>query len=73
MASWDFGIGAVFSKILYGVPEAQELFKNLPGARGVVFPKYEPILSHGDPIHAPNYTFREFLATPRFRRPAHFQ
>ena len=40
--------------ILYGLPEGREVSRNLPGARGVVFPKYEPIPSHGDPIH-PKY------------------
>ena len=31
-----------------------ELFKNDIEARGVIFPKYEPVASHGDPIHAQN-------------------
>ena len=49
----------------YGIPEAPEAFKNLPGARGVIFPKYEPVASHGDPIQAkfseiPNYMFGDF-------------
>ena len=39
----------------YSLPEAPEPLRNLPGARGVIFPKYGPILSHGDPIHARNY------------------
>ena len=43
--------------ILYGIPEVQEVFKNLPGAGGFVVIEYEPILSHGDPIHARNYQF----------------
>ena len=33
------------------VPEVQEASKNLPGARGFVFPKYQPVAIHGDPIH----------------------
>ena len=41
--------------ILYGIPEAREVFKNLPGGGGFVVIEYEPILSHGDPIHARNY------------------
>ena len=41
-------------RILYGIPEVREVSKNLPGARGFVFPKYRPIPSHGDPIHARN-------------------
>ena len=28
------------------------MFKNLPGGRGFVFPKYEPVAIHGDPIQA---------------------
>ena len=28
------------------------MFKNLPGARGFVFPKYQPVAIHGDPIQA---------------------
>ncbi len=31
---------------MYIVPKAQEVFKNLPGARGVIFPKYEPVAIH---------------------------
>ena len=42
-------------RILYGIPEAREVSKNLPGARGVVFPKCQPIPSNGDPIHPQNY------------------
>ena len=44
---WDFG--GQF-QILYDIPEAREVSKKLPGARGAVFPKYELIPSHGDPI-----------------------
>ena len=33
-------------------PKVQEVSKNLPGARGFVFPKYEPVAIHGDPIQA---------------------
>ena len=40
--------------ILYGIPEVQEAFRNLPGARGFALTKYQPIPSHGDPIHAQN-------------------
>ena len=47
----DFGISADIFDKKYGVPEAREVFRNLPGARGFVFPKYEPEASHGDPIH----------------------
>ena len=39
----------------YGIPEAPDVSKNLPGPCSSVFPKYEPIPSHGDPIHAQNY------------------
>ena len=34
---------------------APEGFRKLPGARGVIFPKYEPVASHGDPFHVRNY------------------
>ncbi len=37
--------------ICYGILEACEVSKNLPGALGSVFPKYVPILRHGEPIH----------------------
>ncbi len=30
--------------------QAQEASGSLPGDRGVIFPKYEPVASHGDPI-----------------------
>ena len=36
--------------ILYSLPEAQEASRNLPGARGSIFPKYEPEISILDPI-----------------------
>ena len=39
----------------YGVPEAREIFKNLPGVHGVVVVQYEPMASHGDHIRARNY------------------
>ena len=41
-------------RIFYEVPEAREVFKNLPGARGFVVIEYEPVASHGDPIRAQN-------------------
>ena len=51
-------------QILYGLPEVQEVSKNLPGAPGVVFPKYGPIPSHGGPIHSQNDYFLTFSASP---------
>ena len=36
--------------ILYNLPEAREASRNLPGARGSIFPKYEPEISILDPI-----------------------
>ena len=41
----------------YGLPEAREVSRNLPGARGFVLPKYEPIASHDDPKCVQNYVF----------------
>ena len=32
--------------------EAWELFKNDIEARGVIFPNFEPVATHGDPIQA---------------------
>ena len=46
----------IFS-IFYRVFRAREAFRNLPGARGVVFPKYQPVASHGDPFQTRNYLF----------------
>ena len=43
--------------ILYGVPEAREVSKNLPGAHSSVLTEYEPISWHGDPIRAQYYHF----------------
>ena len=43
--------------IFYRVFRAREAFRNLPGARGVVFPKYQPVASHGDPFQTRNYQF----------------
>ena len=45
---------SVFFDFVYGVWEAPEVSKNLPGARSSVLTEYEPIPSHGDPIHARN-------------------
>ena len=39
---------------------AQEVFKDDVEARGVGFPKYQPVASHGDPIQPQNYTIVEF-------------
>ena len=51
--------------IWYGIPEVREVSKNLPGARGFFFPKYQPIPSHGDPIHAWNgLNFRRGFLDP---------
>ena len=36
----------------YNMKWSQEVSRKLPGARGSVFPKYEAVASHGDPIHA---------------------
>ena len=33
---------------------ALEASRKLPEARGFVFPKYEPVASHGDPINVQN-------------------
>ena len=41
--------------IFFRVFRAPEGFRRLPGARGVIFPEYEPVASHGDPFHARNY------------------
>ena len=35
--------------------EAWEVSRNLAGAHGFVVIEYEPIPTHGDPIHLPNY------------------
>ena len=34
--------------------EVRNLFKKVRGPRGVIFPKYEPVASHGDPKSARN-------------------
>ena len=44
-----------FVVVFLGVFLAPEAFRKLPGARGFVFPKYEPVASHGDHIHSHNY------------------
>ena len=41
-----------FFNFFYRVFRAPEAFRRLPGARGVIFPKYEPVASHGDPFQA---------------------
>ena len=49
-----------------GIWEAWEVSRNLPGARGPVFPKYEPAAINSDPIHPRNY-----LISPNFYVPDH--
>ena len=51
-----FGILGLWRPFLFfcGVPEAREVFKNLPGAHGFVVLQYGPVASHGDPIHTKN-------------------
>ncbi len=39
-----------FFLFFYSLPEGREASKNLPEARGSVFPKYEPEISILDPI-----------------------
>ena len=34
-----------------GFPGSWEVFKKLPGGGGFVLTKYEPVASHGDPVH----------------------
>ena len=46
--------------ILYGVPEAREVSRKLPGARSSVVLEYEPKPPHGDPIQARFYKFHAF-------------
>ena len=45
---------AVIYDVFYGVPEAWEVSRNLPGARGFVVIEYQPVASHGDPIRGQN-------------------
>ena len=47
----------------YDIPEAPEVFKNLPRPRGFVVLQYGPVASHGDHVHARNYNSLVFLAT----------
>ena len=61
--------------IFYGLPEPPEPSKNLPGARAVIFPKYEPIPSHGDPIRPKYYhfyKFHNFSQPPKISSTTHF-
>ena len=62
-----FGLWRPFS-IFYGILEAWEVSKNLPGALGFIFPKFRPIPGHGDPIHAPNDLSRDSRDFRYFRR-----
>ena len=43
--------------ILYGIPEAREVSRKLPGAHGFVVMEYESVATLGDPIRAWNYRF----------------
>ena len=37
--------------IIYGIPEALEVCQTLPGDCGFIFPQYQPMPIHGNPIH----------------------
>ena len=56
----DFGVHFL---IFYGVPEAREVSRNLPGARGFVVIEYGPVASRGDPIRVQNDRYTMFLAS----------
>ncbi len=60
----SFGSPGHFFNFFYGFPEAQEASRNLPGVRGSVVAKYQPVATHGDPIHAQITIFLMFLAFP---------
>ena len=47
-----------------GPRRAREVFKKLPGGRGFVLTEYEPVGSHGGPIHAHFYKFRTPILCP---------
>ena len=49
---FDFRVSGTIFQLKNGVPEVWEVSKNLPGAGGFIFPKYQPIPIHGDPIQA---------------------
>ncbi len=54
----------------YIVPKAREVFKKLPGARGVIFPKYGPVVAiHLDPTHPQNYQHMRPKYVPAEGRP----
>ena len=53
---WVFGFCSNF-RFFYSVPEAREVSKNLPGARGFLAIQYGPVVSHGDLIHPQHYKF----------------
>ena len=57
-----FYVGGHFL-ICYSVPEAREVFKKLPEARGFAVLQYGPMASHGDFIHPQSYKLSMFLAT----------
>ena len=45
--------------------QAREAFQNYPEARGSVFPKYEPVASHGDPFRAQNHRYKHVKNVPK--------
>ena len=59
------GFGGNF-RFFYNIREAPEVSKNLPGSHGFVVIQYEPVASHGDPIHPPNYEFSMFVASKTY-------
>ena len=55
---WDLGR---HFRTFYSVPEARQVFKNLPGAHGFVVIQYGPVASHGGLFCARTDGFSAFL------------
>ena len=53
----DFWTLAAIFDFCYDIPEAPEVFRNLPRPHGFVVLQYGPVASHGDPFHPPNCKF----------------
>ncbi len=52
---WEFLL--LFCYVYSGF-EVREVLQRLPGGRGFVLTEYEPVGSHGDPVHDDFYRFR---------------
>ena len=56
--------------VIYTINKIRDPSRNLPGPRGSVLTKYQPISSHGDPVHPRFFIFSNTINFPNRQNPA---